>query len=190
MSTAVSLDSAQQHLIDIRLDTLDRILIDSGVSRSRRSEIVQAIEEQIFEMLDQQGDGATRESVLQLLRSLDPPEAYYSEDARTSIVDRSKSRCEAMGDRFVSVRQWQTPAKHSGLAIASLVLAILSIPTILLFPIGSILALGSLVCGIIALQAIADSHGRLHGRWMAIFGCVVFGLHVIAILFFLLMAMS
>ncbi len=184
MSTAVSLDRAQQHLIDVRLDSLDRILIDSGVSRSERCEIVQAVEDQIFEMLDQQGEEVTREGVLRLLRSLDPPEAYCSEDAKTDITSWSMrgSRREAFGALQTQSGQQHNamPPKQSGLAITSFVLAIVSIPTIILFPIGCVFALASLVCGIIALLSIAGSHGRLHGRWMAIFGCTCFGLHAVA----------
>jgi hypothetical protein len=183
MSAVVSLARDQQHLIDIRLDSLDRILMDSGVDRSERSEIVQAVEDQRFEMLDQKGENVTRESVLQLLRSLDPPEAYW---AAADITERTTrgSRREAFSDRQQrSVQQFPYGAvssKTSGLAIASFVLAMISIPTIIIVPVGSLLSIAGLICGIIALPSIAASSGRLHGRWMAIIGCAVFALHVSA----------
>ena len=133
-------------------------------------------------------------SLRSALRSLDPPEAYWADGATTDIAERTirGSRREAFADRQSRSAQPYGPfaSKHSGLAITSFVLALLSIPTIILIPVGSILALASLVCGIFALQAISASHGRLQGRWMAIFGCVIFAVHVVAIGCLFLMMLS
>jgi hypothetical protein len=185
MSAVISLDRAQQQLIDVRLDSLDRILIDSRVSRSERTEIVQAVEDQIFEMLDQRGEEVTRECVLQLLRSLDPPEAYCSEDARLDLLDRP-----VRGPRREAIAAAQTPngqsqnvtsSKHSGLAITSFVLSMLSIPTSVLVPLGSLLALIGSVFGVVALPQIAASQGRLRGSWMAYVSYAMFIMHFFAV---------
>lgn len=180
MSAVVSLERDVQHLIELRLDLLDRILMDSGVIRTERAEIVQSVEDQILEMIEQRGDETTRETVLQVLRSLDPPEAYWSEAGRDEYRDRTYRavRREALSDLRQRPEPYQIEAaRHSGLAIASLVLAIVSIPTFFLFPLGSVFSLIGLICAVIAFPQIASSAGRLKGNWMAIFSCSVFGLH-------------
>lgn len=66
-----------RQLIDARLDSIERALMAGGMPRGDRSQIVSAIEEQIVDMLNQQGsDEPTREDVLQVLAQIDPPEAY------------------------------------------------------------------------------------------------------------------
>ena len=190
MSTVVSLDRSQHYLIDVRLDSLDRILMDSGVSRSERSEIVQAVEDQIFEMLEEQGEELSRESVLQILRTLDPPEAYCGEKAMPHLIEWSSLAARRATD-FTSPRQPQqvTPPRQSVLAIVSFVLALVSIPTILVLPLGSVLGFVSLICALIALPSIAASNGQLRGRWMALVSCGVFALHFalgLVLIFFLI----
>ena len=127
------------------------------------------------------------------VRSLDPPEAYWADGATTDIAERTirGSRREAFADRQPRSAQPYGPfaSKHSGLAITSFVLALFSIPTIILIPVGSVLSIASLICGVIALLSIAASRGRLRGRWMAVFGCVVFALHVAACLLLIMISM-
>lgn len=193
MSAVVSLDRDVQHLIDLRLDLLDRVLMDSGVARSERAEIVQSVEDQIFEMLDQRSGEVTRDSVLQLLRSLDPPEAYWSDAAAADASQRSfrAARREAFAQRSPapSPAYGGTDAKYSGVAIASFVLAMISIPTAIIIPVGSLFAVAAFVCGVIALPTIAASGGRLRGKWMAIVGCCVFAVHVVALVLLILWSM-
>ncbi len=81
MSVATTdLSRSTQHLIDSRLDTIDRMLL-GRVSRQERLEIVREVEAQIFEQLHERGaDEFSREDVLAVLGRLDPPEAYLPED--------------------------------------------------------------------------------------------------------------
>ncbi|HUU93662.1 MAG TPA: DUF4190 domain-containing protein [Phycisphaerae bacterium] len=74
------------------------------------------------------------------------------------------------------------PAKRCGLAIASLVCGILSLPTVGL---GAILAV---ILGIVGLVKISKSHGALGGKGMAIAGIVLGGLFFLALPFIGLMA--
>ena len=67
------------------------------------------------------------------------------------------------------------PASTSGLAIAALILGVLSMFTC------GITALPALICGIIALVNIANSSGRLKGTGMAITGIVLPGLFIFMI---------
>ena len=81
MSVATTeLSRSTQHLIDSRLDTIDRMLL-GRVSRQERLEIVREVEAQIFEQLHERGaDEFSREDVLAVLGRLDPPEAYLPEE--------------------------------------------------------------------------------------------------------------
>ena len=81
MSVATAeLSRSTQHLIDSRLDTIDRMLL-GRVSRQERLEIVREVEAQIFEQLHERGgDEFLREDVLAVLGRLDPPEAYLPEE--------------------------------------------------------------------------------------------------------------
>ncbi len=81
MSVATTeLSRSTQHLIDSRLDTIDRMLL-GRVSRQERLEIVREVEAQIFEQLHERGaEEFSREDVLAVLGRLDPPEAYLPED--------------------------------------------------------------------------------------------------------------
>ena len=74
------------------------------------------------------------------------------------------------------------PAKRCGLAIASLICGILSLPTIGL---GAILAV---ILGIVGLVKISKSRGALGGKGMAIAGIVLGGLFFLALPFIALMA--
>jgi hypothetical protein len=77
----MDLSRSTQHLIDSRLDTIDRMLL-GRVSRQERLEIVREVEGQIFEQLHARGaDESSREDVLAVLARLDPPEAYLPEEA-------------------------------------------------------------------------------------------------------------
>lgn len=81
MSVATTeLSRSTQHLIDSRLDTIDRMLL-GRVSRQERLEIVREVEAQIFEQLHERGvEEPSREDVLAVLGRLDPPEAYLPDE--------------------------------------------------------------------------------------------------------------
>src|SRR5262249_10774448 len=65
------------------------------------------------------------------------------------------------------------PSKTSGLAIASLILGILTFPT------AGLAGIAGLILGIIALVRISDGKGRLRGKGMAIGGVVLSGLFLL-----------
>jgi hypothetical protein len=74
-------------LIDERLDAIDRILLRVQVSYSERRSIVAEVETQIFELLSRKTENPSREDVLAVLDSLDPPESYIPEELRSRLVD-------------------------------------------------------------------------------------------------------
>src|SRR5215217_7291486 len=90
--TAPLLAPTLQALIDLRLDTIDRLLLNH-LPRQDRVNIVSEVEAQIFELLGEQGDDEpTRDDVLAVLARLDPPEAYVPEDA--APLDRPATQRE------------------------------------------------------------------------------------------------
>jgi len=165
MSTLAAMNRAYVILIERRLDSIERNLMDSRVSRDQRSEIVQAVERQIYESLEAQNGELTREVVLRVLGSLDPPEAYCGD------------ACELPGGESFPSPHY-AHRQTSSFAFAALVLAVLSIPAIIVFPIATLLALAGAICGVVAWFHIAASGGRLGGKWMAIFSFVIFAIHV------------
>lgn len=92
---ASPMTEANQMLIDSRLDAIERNLL-GRMPRADRVAIIQEVESQIQDLLrDRDPQEVSREEVLDVLRKLDPPEAYLAENPprlegyRTSITDRS-----------------------------------------------------------------------------------------------------
>jgi hypothetical protein len=85
--TAAELNPDLRILIDERLDAIDRTLLRVEVSYSERRSIVAEVETQIFELLSRKTEHPTREDVLAVLDSLDPPESYIPEELRSRLVD-------------------------------------------------------------------------------------------------------
>jgi hypothetical protein len=128
------LSDVQQMLIDARLDTIDRMLL-GRVPRSDRVAIVHEVESQIQELLAERDPSSTsREDILEVLRRLDPPEAYLPEDAEAGELPRSP--------RFVN---FSSPvariAKSTGTQLGRLggILGLCSFGLIFLFPVVYIL---------------------------------------------------
>jgi len=196
MSTLAGIDRAHVVLIESRLDSIERNLMDSRVSRGQRSEIVHAVERQIYDLLEAHNGEVTRAVVLQVLGSLDPPEAYRDGEPRPLPVRaaqfaRPAAQTASGTDGFqpapptyVGVAPQTCTSPHcvqpatSSFAFAALVLAVLSIPAVIVIPIGTLVAFAGAVCGVIACIQISKSGGRLSGKWMAVFSFVTFAIHV------------
>ena len=105
MSATTTQGSEIQRMIDCRLDTLDRLLIGSGVSRAERVDVVQSVEDQIHELVDRKSNGdPTREVVVEVLGELDPPEAYvrdwYGATSQESVIRPARAP-EPSGRTFI-----------------------------------------------------------------------------------------
>ena len=88
--TSPILSEVCQSLIDARLDTIDRMLL-GYVPRSDRTAIVGEIESQIHELLaGYDSESITREDVLDVLRRLDPPEAYLTNEDNSENLNRPR----------------------------------------------------------------------------------------------------
>jgi hypothetical protein len=86
--TAAELNPDLRILIDERLDAIDRMLLQAQVSYSERRSIVAEVETQVFELLSRKTVAPTREDVLAVLDSLDPPESYIPEELRSRVSSR------------------------------------------------------------------------------------------------------
>lgn len=75
----LSLSPELQTLVEMRLDLVERVLIDARLSRSERGSILQELEGQILQLIERRTEHPTREDVLAVLADLDPPEAFLAE---------------------------------------------------------------------------------------------------------------
>jgi hypothetical protein len=189
MSTLLAplLSDSLQALIDLRLDTLDRMLI-GHVSRQDRVNIVAEVETQIFELLAQRGENEpTRDDLLAVLAQLDPPEAYVpSDNASDAAEHAAEQRVARRGAQIPrtaapSGTRLAKPAGITGLAalgalmlLASLYLmAALSDGELFLILAVALLPLTLFSAGVTAV--VPGLCARLRGAW-AIIGVVAGGL--------------
>lgn len=190
MSTLAGMDRAHVNLIESRLNSIERNLMDSGISRRRRHEIVQDVERQIYQLVSAHPGELSRAVVLQILGTLDPPEAYSGEPGEFPVraagytavaTPLAPTATTVFGQTAVAPHACTSPQciqrPVSSFAFAALVLAGLSIPAVIMIPIGTILALAGAICGGVAWFQISASGGRLRGKWMAVFSFVMLAIH-------------
>ena len=80
--TAAEFSPDFRYLIDARLDAIDQVLRRVHVAYSERRNIVSEVETQIYELLSRRSEDPSRDDVLAVLDSLDPPESYIPEELR------------------------------------------------------------------------------------------------------------
>ena len=165
-----------QRLIDARLDSIDRALLSTDSSRAERRQIVAAIEDQIQELITRLGNDPTREDILKILASLDPPEAYGWSSAAVELDQQLPAR----SNRIAPPSNCELPCKANALAIISICLAVMglsSLSTVMLLDLLSFITslafcLPAFVLGIISLRQIAAANGTQSGKGLAILGIV------------------
>ena len=112
--------------IDEHLDAIDRILTDSGMTRSERRNITDDVESQILDMLGaRSGDDPTLAELEAILAELDPPEAYAQNAPGAPLASTSGIQAIATSNA--------APTTRRGLGITSLVLALLG--TLIIVPV-------------------------------------------------------
>ena len=174
MSSVDSLPASLRQLVDTRLDSIDRVLLCTNVDRSERREIVQSVEDQIYVMLDRCNEPPSRESVLAVLAMTDPPEAYLTGDGLP------QNRPGRGGIHLSAVKPAQLARRVTPLAVVSCVLGVLSVLSLIFWPLSAVMGLAAIVCGTIALTQIHYSD-RLRGVWLSIIGMSAPALAMVAL---------
>lgn len=166
MTSVVTLSPPLQYLVDCRLDSIERLLFCTDISRLERREIVQSVEDQILELLGRRSEAEpSRDSLLAVLAMIDPPEAFLPAD----IV--SHNRYQTLGGRRGdSTSASQRAPRISSLAIVSCVLGLISLVSFPLIPVSAIAGVVAVVSGSIALTQIHYSNRLLKGVWPSVVG--------------------
>ncbi len=175
---------AYQHLVDARLDAIERYLIDNRMPREERQEVIASVLEQIQSQLAIHAGAASRDDVLRVLSTLDPPEAYVEnphQPQRRSQAESFAYAGHAPFGRSPNASHTTTPpgSKNSPVALTSFVLAIISLLTVILLPVAALFAVLANVFGLVALWRVANQSTPHRGLWMAISACAIFILQYI-----------
>ncbi len=180
--TAPELNPEFRNLIDARLDAIEQVLLRVQVSYSERRHIVGEVETQIFELLSRRGETFTREEVVAVLNSLDPPESYIPEEFRGRLTDATVQPAPARpkGPRVSKMAV--------GSAVLVLLLLLIGVPMLatshprdteeIAAFFGVNLFLTTLL-GVAALIRILRSNGRLRGLPFALFTALAFPLALV-----------
>ena len=180
MTERLELTESARALVEERLDAIDRVLLEVGMSRGERCGIVQEVEAQVYELLARRTTGEpSRQDVREVLASLDPPEAYAPEGCRHRLYGRH--------------RPLPREPQPSLLAIGSAVGAVLNLMVVgLLLVVAAaekdefvvlltaffclVTPLGVSACGVLAVVRVRRSGGWLYGLRAATFAALCFPL--------------
>jgi hypothetical protein len=173
MTARTDLEAPLRALVDDRLDAIERVLLRAGVSRGERRSIVEAVENQIHEMLARRTTGEpTRDDVLAVLASLDPPEQYAPEEYRQRPAPARRPRVPqlcplAIGSAAGAVLTLFAAYLAASLEGESAVLGAFFL---------ALAAAGVTACGILSIVRIRRSGGWLFGLPAALFAAVFYPL--------------
>jgi hypothetical protein len=181
-----------QRLVDARLDNIDRALLSTDTSRYERRQIVSAVEDQIQELVARIDKAEpSREDILRILASLDPPEAYGSGSMQaTAEQPRLREPSPFSAIRMSTSTSFEP--KANTLSIVSVVLAaasLMAIPGVFIIDIvalllSAIVSMSALICGIVSLCQLWNAKGKEYGHWMSILGIVSFPVGLMTMLLF------
>ena len=109
--TTTDLTPELRALVDARLDAIDAALRHVQMPYFERSHIVGEVEAQIFELLGRREGTPAREDVLQVLASLDPPEAYIPAEFRRHAAPVQLGQAVAVPQKVPQVQpRWYRPS--------------------------------------------------------------------------------
>jgi hypothetical protein len=209
-AAVIEVPPALRHLVDSRLDAIERALLQGDTPRAERRSILEDIETQIVEMLSAEAPDhePTRADLLRVFTRLDPPEAFAGEPLE-SVRPMRTTRAPAPAAANAP------PATQSGYAttgilacVGGLTMLLLGLPlcaftmlfsqsqNLLVIAIGLVAVTGipSLVLGILYAVAIHNSHGRpggqLRGLTCAAIGIAALPISIVGLLGGYLVAVS
>jgi hypothetical protein len=180
MTERLELTESARALVEDRLDAIDRVLLEVGMSRGERCGIVQEVESQVYELLARRNAGEpSRHDVREVLASLDPPEAYAPEGYRHRLHRRRREVPPEPQPSLLAIAAAAGAALH--LIVVGLLLALGladSNEYLLLFAafFGLVTPLGVSACGVVAILRIRRSGGWLFGLPAAAFAALCFPL--------------
>jgi hypothetical protein len=178
MTARTELSAPLRALVDERLDAIDRVLLQVGVSRGERQDVVQEVEAQLFEMLARRSaDEPAREDVLAVLAELDPPEAYAPEGLRhrlrslrpAAAPQQPQPSLLALGSAFAAAATVLAPAAVVALEI-DLDNSLGLLALVVMF---GIVPLAVTACGFVSIARIRRSDGALFGLPAALFAAIL-----------------
>jgi hypothetical protein len=182
----LELPEALRSLIDNRLDTIERVLMQGNAPRVERRSILDDTETQILEMLwTEAGDHEpTRSDLLRVLGRLEPPEAFAGEHVESTQAARKARNSVFRPCEGVSITKPTYSTIGILACVGGLVTLVFNLPaTVFSYLIlddeiiglaltGFLVMVGlpALVLGILYAIALAQSHGRLRGLTCAAIG--------------------
>jgi hypothetical protein len=197
-AAALELPGALRNLVDSRLDTVERALLQGNTPRADRRSILEDIETQIIEMLSAEvlGREPTRADLLRVFTRLDPPEAFAGEQFESArhVETRRGSTSVARDEPRATGSGYSTTgilACVGGLATLALGLPLCAFTMLFseseLFVVivgGFVVVTGipSLVLGILYAVALHQSPGRLRGLTCAAIGISALPISVVGLL--------
>jgi hypothetical protein len=182
----LELPETLRSLVDNRLDTIERVLMQGNTPRVERRSILDDTETQILEMLwaEAGGQEPTRYDLLRVLGRLEPPEAFAGEHVESAQPAR-RARSSVFGpSKGVSITKPAYSTIGILACVGGLVTLIFNLPAavfaflilddaIIGFALAGLLVvvgLPALVLGILYAIALAQSQGRLRGLTCAAIG--------------------
>ncbi len=177
-----------QKLVDARLDNIDRALLSTDVSRYERRQIVSAVEDQIQELVARiNREEPSREDILRILASLDPPEAYGTGSMQLGVQPEERlepNRLARLPSSIASGKKANTLSIISVSLAGVSLLALLSCVVLgfLAFVLSPIFSLAALICGIVSLCQLLMTEGNTYGKGMSIVGIASFPVGLVLML--------
>ena len=177
-----------QKLVDARLDNIDRALLSTDVSRYERRQIASAVEDQIQELVARiNREEPSREDILRILASLDPPEAYGTGSMQLGVQPEERlepNRLARLPSSIASGKKANTLSIISVSLAGVSLLALLSCVVLgfLAFVLSPIFSLAALICGIVSLCQLLMTKSDTYGKGMSIVGIASFPVGLVLML--------
>lgn len=179
-----------------RLDNIDRALLSTDISRYERRQIVSTVEDQIQELVARiDKDEPSREDLLRILASLDPPEAYGSGSMQQDLEREGFRPANRLARTQLANRVEPQGASLAVVSVALGAASLLAIPTLFLmdmiaFVLSAVLSSAAMICGIVALCQVLNTKGKASSKVLSILGIVSFPVGLLSMLLFYLIVAS
>ena len=164
-----TLSTDAQDRLDEYLDAVDRVLADTGVSRSERRSICDEVEAQACEMAWQRATGEPSAVDMDaVLAEMDAPQAYG--DAGPASAPRGATQGLDAGRKVHPFALWALLLPATAVLLVSTLLCPRGeVPTFVCF---GVIALASVLFSVLAVRDIRREPGRYSGTGLALAGAL------------------